>query len=747
MRSRRRSFRSAWIGLLAAHLLGVSAGTQASPSTDRLAGLLDSLPGDSFASGVLYDRVLPLSHVAAFDGTAQAPAATPGAWRQMYDELWRAGLRSLGWPAVVDLPGESSGGRADDVVPILVLDARYDRLHADALESGALRPEGGQLRLAPSAGDQPWETHRVVAAACPPAVTYHGARTRFIVRPEHIFSNLPTAPPSLAIDFGDGRGFRPVTPGQIVEVSYASVGPKTLHLRLTRAGGDVVQANLAFEVRRLDTPAPDDTLAITAGITYQGVAGTGDAYVYLADGHTAIERPLLLFEGFDLTNTMNWDELYELLNRENLIETLRTRGFDAVVLNFTDATDYIQRNAFVAVELLQQVRALVGPERELVVSGASMGGLVGRYALAYMEDTGIDHGVTTFISFDSPQLGASIPLGLQYWLWFFADDSPEAAELLAALDSPAARQLLVYHYTDPPGTSGQPDPLRAALLSDLAAVGDYPALPRLVALANGSATQLDQGFSAGAQIIDWEYTSFLVDITGNVWAVPNGTGQTIFHGLIDIILLPEDEVFVNVAGTDPFDSAPGGWRDSMAELDATEAPYGDIVALHPSHCFIPSVSSLALEGTDLFHDIAGDPDLLSRTPFDVVYYPLVNEEHVDINAQNVVWLLEEIDPASSALNDFEPARGTPRIQLTSGNPLRGSLAFRISQPRDSHVRVDLIDVSGRVRAEFLDESLPAGMHEFQWDDRSSGGRALNEGVYFLRLRTEDALVARKVVLP
>ena len=72
----------------------------------------------------------------------------------------------------------------------------------------------------------------------------------------------------------------------------------------------------------------------------------------------------------------------------------------------------------------------------------------------------------------------------------------------------------------------------------------------------------------------------------------------------------------------------------MAQADSTEAPYGDIVALQPSHCFIPTISALDLATSDLFYDIAGEPDLLAMTPFDAVYFPAENEEHVAITAQN-----------------------------------------------------------------------------------------------------------------
>ena len=100
---------------------------------------------------------------------------------------------------------------------------------------------------------------------------------------------------------------------------------------------------------------------------------------------------------------------------------------------------------------------------------------------------------------------------------------------------------------------------------------------------------------------------------------------------------------ITVSGTLPYDGAPGGSRASMAQMDAVPAPYGDIVALHPSHCFIPTISALALATTDPFYDIAGDASLLAHTPFDAVYFPATNQPHVTITPENAAWFLSEIE--------------------------------------------------------------------------------------------------------
>ena len=79
-----------------------------------------------------------------------------------------------------------------------------------------------------------------------------------------------------------------------------------------------------------------------------------------------------------------------------------------------------------------------------------MGGLITRYALAYMEKNGINHDTWLYISFDSPQRGANISLGTQYWLWYFGECAVQtSAEAKMRwekqLCSNDAKQMLIYH--------------------------------------------------------------------------------------------------------------------------------------------------------------------------------------------------------------------------------------------------------------------------------------------------------------
>lgn len=110
------------------------------------------------------------------------------------------------------------------------------------------------------------------------------------------------------------------------------------------------------------------------------------------------------------------------------------------------------------VKLIQDVNtelARNGSAEQLLVVGPSMGGLISRYALTYMEKKQRENpGVAAWnlrtklwISFDAPHLGANIPVGDQYFIKFYASANEGAEEGRQKLDSPAAQQMLVHHYS------------------------------------------------------------------------------------------------------------------------------------------------------------------------------------------------------------------------------------------------------------------------------------------------------------
>ena len=138
-------------------------------------------------------------------------------------------------------------------------------------------------------------------------------------------------------------------------------------------------------------------------------------------------------------------------NTINLVEKLRSApyGFDVTLVNFPNGADYVERNAMALVALLNRENAKLtanGSAEKISIIGPSMGGLVSRYALAYMEKNGMNHNTRLWVSFDSPHLGANIPIAAQENLYFYGYKGRQDQAKIKFDEnfrSPAARQMLI----------------------------------------------------------------------------------------------------------------------------------------------------------------------------------------------------------------------------------------------------------------------------------------------------------------
>ena len=233
-------------------------------------------------------------------------------------------------------------------------------------------------------------------------------------------------------------------------------------------------------------------------------------------------------------------------------------------------------------------------------------------------------------------------------------------------------------------------------------------------------------------MIRWEYSSLFVAITGNVYAMPDQASHAIFNGSTRALFTTTTQN-VSVSGTKPWDGAPGGTRASFAELDAVAAPYGDILALHPSHCFIPTISSLDLATGDPFFDVDGTPGLPALSPFEALYFPSVNQEHVAITPENAVWVKQEIEAGVTAVP--LASGGGSTLRLAAGpNPARGDVTLGFTLPANEKVRLAIFGVDGRQVAAVLDGPREAGPQSVRWNGCDASGVRVPAGVYFARLQ-------------
>jgi len=489
---------------------------------------------------------------------------------------------------------------------------------------------------------------------------------------------------------GDGKGFRRASFGDRLTATYASNGVKTGRVRAYFSDGSQLGGAFTMQVesvpeapcgRTWGTPGATQKSAFAASDdAYEGKKAYFTACAIYGDGHSSLEKPLILAEGFDIFGKLDINQIYD--DYDELANGLTDMGFDVIILNFFKAQTYIQRNSEALITLLRDVNEDKTTREPNVVGGASMGGIVARYALMKMEVDGEEHETATYISFDSPHEGANIPLGLQYAAVFFSGVAGgKATEFMNILGRPAARQLLVYHWTASNNEHPKPDQLRLEFEfpyreSEEGPSHTFPVENGIwnVAIASGSGYGEAQRNSDGEVMPSGDDAKLLDILAGGggdfygteaeAWAVPSGNERTkIFDGEDSCAPLPGtcywltrhiDTSPSGVAPSKPYDNAPGGYRASgddfvgpardmipgillVLGLNEAEAPF-------ERHAFIPTVSALDipfwLYKDDLFHDMADDPTLPNKTPlgpveqgdtytpFDIIRYADENEEHV-----------------------------------------------------------------------------------------------------------------------
>jgi hypothetical protein len=110
------------------------------------------------------------------------------------------------------------------------------------------------------------------------------------------------------------------------------------------------------------------------------------------------------------------------------------------------------------------------------------------------------------------------------------------------------------------------------------------------------------------------------------------------------------------------------------------------------------------------------------------------------------WVLPSPGVVHAPDADTAPAGLRSPLQPSVPHPLRGEgrIIFDLSRP--GATQVALYDLRGRLVSALLNASLGAGHHELHWTGVDDTGRPLPSGVYFLRLESAGARLARKIVV-
>jgi hypothetical protein len=93
-----------------------------------------------------------------------------------------------------------------------------------------------------------------------------------------------------------------------------------------------------------------------------------------------------------------------------------------------------------------------------------------------------------------------------------------------------------------------------------------------------------------------------------------------------------------------------------------------------------------------------------------------------------------------------PHAAAPALLALAPNPARTAVEVGFVTDRAGHVRVEIVDLTGRRVRDLCDAALPAGRHVARWDRRAARGARAPAGVYLVVLRAGGEIVSRRVAL-
>jgi hypothetical protein len=741
---------------------------------------------DKIQTNILYDRVYNISNATNFN----FKGITTNNFLQVYHELQRADFNQR-LPKLDALKAAGDSGFAQKQIPLAVLISDFESIKKSELDNkNVFLNSNNQMELK-SGIASPFNQHSiaVLGALLPKVKT---SAVDFILKSNLIFNTTNKKITSVLVYNSSNETWENVISDQVFQLNFEENGKQLIQFKITLSTGEVINESISLEIDSQDVSDskkngqalnPNVINTITATIPYQGYdetqafLGQGEYQIFPDTVDGILDKPIILLDGFDPGDARNITGIYSLLNYgtsgQNLGDMVRAQGYDVIILNFPTYTrtgtttsvdggvDYIQRNAMILVELINQINAQKVGTAKNVVIGPSMGGLISRYALRYMEQHSLNHDTRLYISFDAPHKGANVPIGYQH-LFNYMGFGPVGDVSLQGLvngmlKSPAGREMLIdqfeghlnssltapsntYEFLTTPNAALQPvgcPNFRNAFQTELNTMG-FPTTTRNVAIANGAGNSAMTGTpgmvvmnhtfnisSTQRAIINLNYTP---SIAQNAIEVSHFKGQQWI-----LFWITGYESFAKSMApsyTDGLDTAPGGKFDmnSIASIATGNAILTEFLNnLTISYFdFIPVWSSMAVSNsTNLYAPITST----SVTPFITSSVPTTNENHVTLTDANVAYALSEI---------IIPLATTQNTALTSlwiSNPVKNSVQINTSYSIEN-ASITITDVLGKTIFSVLNETINGSLEI---------PVSLSNGVYLITIQNENGSVTKKIV--
>lgn len=227
----------------------------------------------------------------------------------------------------------------------------------------------------------------------------------------------------------------------------------------------------------------------------------------------------------------------------------------------------------------------------------------------------------------------------------------------------------------------------------------------------------------------------------------------------------------------PYCSEPGGLgaNSYLTPIDLYEHPQGAVIVCAGvvRHARVPTLWPAGWEGNVLYADFMEGWMRMIHPEVDGTWTRIATGENVVLDFfatglkyptdfawgpdGNLWWLSygnDYWDPQSGSLHrmysDMFPAavgadRGRGPVLRAWPNPARGPVGLSASLGERRHVRLEVLDIEGRLVTTLIDGERGPGPVFASWDGRNDQGRPLPSGVYLVRLQAGGTVTTTRVV--
>ena len=722
--------------------------TQNSNVNNYLSTMFEDMELNRVPTGYLLDRAFEVADLSLFNGQTLSDAnlADIGIFRNSLLTINSSVVNSNGQSHNVD---SLLNVMADSTAVVLgAAIFKYNYIVANALTDNLITYQNNKVHDVYSSGVWQNPYGSAYAFVFSPSVDYiEGETVRYKFSPSSIIGN--SAFQSVEFDPGNGDGYSTISGNYDQTVNYSEAGTKELKMRITLNDNSVLLGHASIEVsgyqmaQYSSSTEPDRRKTYTYSVSQNNTISAIVSFK-CAPGHNGkIIRPLIYVEGFDdpkLSKLLKILKIFKLQKDSSSSPSSRyskgefdfywlydeiledaeviKNNFDIVYVDWTSPSADIRDNAVllkqIIIDINDEKHSCLSWENNIVVCH-SMGGLIARYALRTMEISVAQHGgarheTAYYVSLDSPQRGANLPLGIQYAFrdvqWLLYGDNGNGGILstsamnsfinhvIEVLESPSARQMMYYYVSrEQTRITSFHDSWQDTLNLKGYPEGDFLCPIENLAVSNGGSLSnvtdplLNIHLNAGNQGYSWltfilRLLTFFDNINATFTVNHNrGDGGLISSATATVNKkykwLPEGVDISLFGARNTSHYSPNGAvdydvvRSSYLSFDETTfAPNNDTLSLITTEqiAFIPEASALDVERYDRNYYLY-PPKPFDETPFHAYFIRNTIKTHTD-HSDIWSWLLNQTNLSFDRISGFIQTGDTLSVSDNSGYPTK-----------------------------------------------------------------------------